>query len=78
MVYGMEAVLLTEIHLPQERLNVPTNQQVLAYKRDTSDEKRESVHRRIVEYQMGIARQYKKKVKARAFQPGDWVLRRVF
>lgn len=56
MDYGTEAVLPTEIHLPQERPSELANLQVLAYERDTSNEKKESAHRRIMEYQVGIAR----------------------
>lgn len=80
MVYGAEAVLPIE-SLEETTRNMMTeeeNRLILAFEKDTLDETGEKAALKVRRYQESIARHYNQKVRARAFQPRDWVLIRVF
>ena len=80
ITYGMEAFIPTEIGMPTIRKNTPEqgNTELMIKEHDTVDELRESAAIRIASYQRRLERSYNKRVKLRAFQPGDLVLRKVF
>ena len=80
ITYGMEAIIPTEIGMPTIRTNTPEqeNVELMIKDLDTIDELRESAAIRIASYQRRLERSYNKRVKPRAFQPGDLVLRKVF
>ena len=80
IMYGMEAIILTEIGMPTIRTNTPEqgNTELMIKELDTVDELQESTTIRIASYQHRLERSYNKRVKPRAFQLGDLVLRRVF
>lgn len=54
------------------------NNSELAHDIDTVDELREAAKVRMASYQQSVVRSYNKNVRARVFQQGDWVLRKVF
>ena len=76
----MEVVIPTEIGLPTIRTITPKseNEGFVIRELDTSDELREAAAIRVTFYQCHLANFYNKRVRPRAFQPGDLVLRRVF
>ena len=76
----MEAIIPTEIGMPTIRTNVPEqgNAKLMIKDLDTIDELQELAAIRIAPYQRRLASSYNKRVKPRAFQLGDLVLRRVF
>ena len=80
LTYGMEAVILIEISLPTIRTATPESENVesVVKELDASDELRDAVAIRVASYQRRLATSYNKRMKPRAFQPGDLVLRRVF
>ena len=80
LTYEMEAVIPTEISLPTIRTATPVseNTESLVRELDTIDELREAAAIRIASYQRRLANSYNKRVKPRAFQLGDLVLRKVF
>ena len=80
ITYGMEAIIPTEIGMPTIRKNTPKqeNVELMIKDLDTIDELRESTTIHIASYQRQLERSYNKRVKPRAFQPGDLVLRKVF
>ena len=80
ITYGMEAIIPMEIGMPTIRTNTPKQGSIelMIKELDTVDELRESIAIRIASYQHRLERSYNKRVKPRAFQPGDLVLRRVF
>ena len=75
ITYGMEAIIPTEIGMPTIRTNTPEqgNAELTIKELDTVDELRESAAIRIASYQRRLERSYNKRVKLRAFQPGDLV-----
>ena len=81
LVYGCEAVLPVEVSLPTARYGLTTeesNISNLLHHLDTVDELRDEASIRLAAYKQGVARSYNKRVNSRAFQVGDWVLRKVF
>ena len=80
LTYGMEAVIPTEIGLSTIRTATPEseNAESIVRELDVSDELREAAEIRIMSYRRRLANSYNKRVKPRAFQPGDLVLRKVF
>ncbi|KAG7588683.1 Integrase catalytic core [Arabidopsis suecica] len=83
LVYGMEAVVPTELNVPGLRrteapLNEEENSAMLDDSLDTINERRDQALIRIQNYQQAAARYYNSKVKSRPFFVGDYVLRRVF
>ena len=76
----MEAIIPTEIGMPTIRTNVPEqeNADLMIKDLDIVDELRESTTICIVSYQLRLVSSYNKRVKHRAFQPGDLVPRKVF
>ena len=80
ITYRMEAIIPTEIGMPTIRTNTPEQGSIelMIRELDTVDELRESAAIRIASYQHRLERSYNKRVKPRAFQPMDLVLRRVF
>ena len=80
LTYGMEAVIPTEIGLPNIRTTTPGSKNAGSVVRelDTSDELQEVAAIRVESYQRRLANSYNKRVKPRVFQPGDLVLRKVF
>ena len=80
LAFGTEAVLPTEIMIPTSRtlaVDGGLNDSQLQYDHANIDELRDLALHNITKYQKDIKLRYDKKVKARKFQPGDWVLRRV-
>ena len=80
MAFGSEAVVPVEV----EPLNHRTttfdehhNQEELRTDLDLLEEKRDRASQRVVVYQQRISKYYNSTVKAKAFQPGDLVLRKV-
>ena len=80
ITYGMEAIMPTEIGKPTIRTNTleQGSTELMIKELDTVDELRESATICISSYQHRLERSYNKRVKPRAFQTGDLVLRRVF
>ena len=80
LTYGMEAVIPTEIGLPTIRTDTPEsgNTKSIIKELYMSDELWEAVAILITSYQRHLANSYNKRVKPRAFRPGDMVLRKVF
>ncbi|KAG7536943.1 Integrase catalytic core [Arabidopsis suecica] len=82
-VYGMEAVVPAELHVPGLRrseapLNEESNSKLLEDVLDTIDERRDQSLIRLHNYQQLTARYYNSKLKNRPLNVGDFVLRRVF
>ena len=80
IMYGMEVIIPMEIGMPTIKTNTPEKRstKLMIKQLDTVDELRESTAFRIASYQHRLERSYNKRVKPRAFQPGDLVLSRVF
>ena len=80
LTYGMEATVLTEIDMPTLRNDLPEQSNAESGIKDlnTADELREVTAMWITSYHRRLANQYNRRVKPRAFQPGDLVLRKVF
>ena len=80
LIYGMEAVIPTEIGLPTIRTATPKSENAESITRelDESDELREAAAICITSYQRHLANSYNRRVKPRVFQLGDLVLRKVF
>ena len=76
----MEAVIPMKIGLPTIRTTTPEseNEGSVIKELDTSDELWEAAAIRVTSDQRHLANFYNKRVRARVFQPGDLVLRRVF
>lgn len=79
LVYGSEAVLPLEVHLPSLRIarrltNPNENTQVRLAELEALDEKRLAVQQRLEIYQAQIAGAFNKRVKFRSFKIGDLVL----
>ena len=79
-MYGMEAIIPTEIGMPTFRIGIPEEANVEAVTKDLdmADELREAAVVRIASYQQRLANLYNMRVKPRIFQDRDLVLRRVF
>ena len=79
IMYGMEAIIPTEIGMPTIWTNTPKqgSTKLIIKELDTVGELRESAAIRIASYKHRLERSYNKRVKPRAFQPEDLVLRRV-
>ncbi|XP_056695268.1 uncharacterized protein [Spinacia oleracea] len=74
-----EAVSPPEVELPTARSSFMApgmNDSVLSYDIDTVNELREAALVRMTSYQQAVANSYNKKVRARVFRQGDWVLRK--
>lgn len=82
-VYGIEAVMLTELNFPGFRrtklpLSEKYNSQMLSDALDTIEEKRDRALIRLHNYQQTTARYYSSKLKNRPLKIGDLVMRRAF
>ena len=55
-----------------------TNNELLLESLDMVEEKRDEADLRALRHKQQVARYYNKKVRARTFEPGDLVLKRVF
>ncbi|PON59533.1 hypothetical protein PanWU01x14_158910, partial [Parasponia andersonii] len=79
MVYGSETVIRTEIGLPTLRSEVvrdaPLNEQQLSHNTDLLEEMRNMVPVHLASYHQQARSYYAKKVSARRFNAGDWVLK---
>ena len=78
LTYGIEAIIPTEIEMPTLRAEIPEEAEALAKDLDMADELCESTVVRMASYQQRITNLYNRRVRQRAFQAGDLVLRRVF
>ncbi|XP_074291759.1 uncharacterized protein LOC141618553 [Silene latifolia] len=81
LVYGCEAVIPAEIHVPTTRWSLSTveeNQPLMQDSRTLVEELRDAAKIRIAFYQQTVARSYNKNVNIRVFKKGDLVLRKVF
>ncbi|KAL0449087.1 UNVERIFIED_CONTAM: hypothetical protein Slati_1465100 [Sesamum latifolium] len=80
LVYGTEAVIPAELGMPSRRVlhfAEEHNSQLLKERLDLVDELRETAFIRIQRYKGAMINAHNKRVKARYFQVGDLVLRRV-
>ncbi|XP_062118667.1 uncharacterized protein LOC133832323 [Humulus lupulus] len=81
MVYGTEAIILTEVGLPTLRTKIASDQTTnniqLVHNLDLLEEVRMIAQLRRENYQKAAERYYKKRVHSCTFQKGDWVLRKV-
>ena len=80
MAFGSEAVVPVEVELLNHRttnFDEQQNQEELRTDLDLLEEKRDKASQRIAVYQQRMARYYNSTVKAKTFQPGDLVLRKV-
>ncbi|KAL0411430.1 UNVERIFIED_CONTAM: hypothetical protein Slati_3732700 [Sesamum latifolium] len=80
LVYGTEAIIPAELGMPSHRIlhfNEEHNSQLLREHLDLVDELRETTFIRTQRYKSTIINAHNKRVKARHFQVGDLVLRRV-
>ncbi|KAI3746799.1 hypothetical protein L6452_09240 [Arctium lappa] len=79
LVYGCEAILSVEAQLPTSRhTSVDHNLVDLSYDLDAVEELRESALIKMVSLRQSVVRHFNKNDKAKVFQEGDYVLRRVF
>ncbi|XP_074299806.1 uncharacterized protein LOC141630974 [Silene latifolia] len=81
LVYGAEAVILSEVQIPTHRYANATkerNQVEMASSLDPIDELRTGAQIRMAAYKQTAARSYNKNVRLRILQVGDLVLRKVF
>ena len=81
LAFGTEAVIPIELEVPSHRVTYydpKTNQNLLLESLDFVDEKREEADLRAAFHRLRVARYYNKKVRTRAFEIGDLVLKRVF
>jgi len=80
ITYGAEVVIPTKTGFPTLRFNQPLgdgNERSLAHSLDLAEELREVSIVRLAKYQQYLRQGSEKKVKVRAFIPGDLVLQRV-
>ncbi|XP_075481083.1 uncharacterized protein LOC142521779 [Primulina tabacum] len=79
LVYGSEAVLPVEIGQPSARVeSYPSNNnQVRAIELDLVEEKRDRAAIRMEAYRSRVMKSYNKQVRARDFQVGDLVMKKV-
>ncbi|XP_062080160.1 uncharacterized protein LOC133784909 [Humulus lupulus] len=81
MVYGTEAIILTEVGLPTLRTEIASDQTTnniqLLHNLDLLEEVRTVAQLRLENYQKAAERYYNKRVHSRTFREGDWVLRKV-
>ncbi|XP_074298080.1 uncharacterized protein LOC141628892 [Silene latifolia] len=81
LVYGCEAVIPAEIHVPTIRSGLNTIEENQPLQQDSltlAKELRDAAKIRIAFYQQEVARSYNKIVNIRVFKGGDLVLRKVF
>ncbi|KAI3682855.1 hypothetical protein L1987_83177 [Smallanthus sonchifolius] len=81
LVFGTEAMILTEMVFPTARTNLQTretNNEAIAHDLDTVDNLRDLSKVRIAAFQQRIAKSYDKNIRIRRFQVGDLVLRKAF
>ena len=79
LVYGCEAVLPVESRIPIARhTTVVNNSTDLSHEIDALEELRESAFLTMASQKQTVERHFNKGVKAKIFQVGDYVLRRVF
>ncbi|XP_074306127.1 uncharacterized protein LOC141641359 [Silene latifolia] len=81
MVYGCEAVIPAEIHVPTTSCNLNTveeNQPLMQDSLTLAKELSDAAKIRIASYQQTVTRSYNKNVNIRVFREGDLVLRNVF
>ena len=76
----MKVVIPIEIGMPTLQTKIPeeANIEALARDLDMTDELREAEVMRMASYQQRITNLYNRRVKQRAYQIGDLVLRKVF
>ncbi|KAL0386594.1 UNVERIFIED_CONTAM: hypothetical protein Slati_4545300 [Sesamum latifolium] len=80
LVYGTDAIIPAELGMPSHRVmnfSEERNKDLLKEILDLIDELREKAFIRIQRYKNTMIHSYNKKVRARSFQVGDLVLRRV-
>ncbi|KAL0445717.1 UNVERIFIED_CONTAM: hypothetical protein Slati_1699600 [Sesamum latifolium] len=80
LVYGTEAIIPAELGIPSHRVMhfyEECNNDLLKESLDLIEELREKTFIRIQRYKNTMINSYNKRVKARSFQVGDLVLRRV-
>ena len=81
LVFGAEAVLPLEVHLPSLRvaihadLTIDQHAKARLEELDSLDEKRLAAKQRIELYQARMAEAYNRTVRHKAYQPGDLVLK---
>ncbi|KAJ9551384.1 hypothetical protein OSB04_015429 [Centaurea solstitialis] len=79
LVYGCEAVLPIESHVPVARhRTIEQNSIDLCHDIDALEELREKAFQKMASQKAMVERYFNKKVKIKVFQVGDHVLRRVF
>ncbi|XP_026459068.1 uncharacterized protein LOC113359691 [Papaver somniferum] len=79
LAYGTEAVIPTEVHLKTTKTRVVesgNNETVLDSDKELLEEQRETTLQQLVRYQQAIKLSYDRKVKERAFKPGEYVLKK--
>ncbi|KAL0413473.1 UNVERIFIED_CONTAM: hypothetical protein Sradi_1549000 [Sesamum radiatum] len=80
LVYGLEAIIPAELGTPSHRIlnfSEDNNKDLLKENLDLIEELREKAFIRTQRYKNTMINSYNKRVKARSFQVGDLVLRRV-
>ena len=79
-MYGMEAIIPTEIGMPIVRTEIHEKAKAKAVAKDlnTNDELREAAVVCITSYQQRLANLHNRRAKLRTFLAGELVLRRVF
>ncbi|KAL0454672.1 UNVERIFIED_CONTAM: hypothetical protein Slati_0806400 [Sesamum latifolium] len=80
LVYGSEAIILAELGVPSHRImhfSENHNNELLKENLDLLEELREKAFIRVQRYKNIMINAYNRRVKARSFQVGDLVLRRV-
>ncbi|XP_074299119.1 uncharacterized protein LOC141630149 [Silene latifolia] len=80
LIYGCEAVIPAEIHVPTTRCSLNTieeNQPLMQDSLTLAEELRYAAIIRIASYQQTVARSYNKNINIRVFMEGDLVLRKV-
>ncbi|XP_074282824.1 uncharacterized protein LOC141607372 [Silene latifolia] len=81
LVYGCEAVIPAEIHVPTTRCSLNTVEEKQPLIQDNltlAEELRDAAIIRIASYQQTVARRYNKNVNIGVFRKGNLVLRKVF
>ncbi|XP_074300316.1 uncharacterized protein LOC141631558 [Silene latifolia] len=80
LVYGCEAVIPTEVHVPTSRYslnNIEANSSLMQDNLVLIEELRDTAKIRIASYQQSVARSYNKNVKNRVFREADLVVRKL-
>ncbi|KAL0439133.1 UNVERIFIED_CONTAM: hypothetical protein Slati_2396300 [Sesamum latifolium] len=80
LVYGTKAIIPAELRMPSHRVmnfSEECNTELLKESLDLIEELREKAFIRVQRYKNTMINSYNKRVKARSFQVGDLVLRRV-